>query len=182
MRDRKKWTIVLTSRQNCLTALSIAVLATVLSEGQAYGQAAVYIVRHAEKESGSGDVSLSIQGQQRAAALGTLLKQANVTAIYASDAVRTQQTAKPLADLRHITPKIIPTGNPKTTFDDIHANHKKDIVLIVGHSDMIGPLIVKWDPQANITIADDEFDAIFVVTPSQSGVGWTRFKYANATH
>jgi broad specificity phosphatase PhoE len=138
----------------------------------------VYIVRHAEKAGDTGDVSLSKQGTKRAAALAKLLTHANIKAIYTSDAKRTKQTAAPLAEQLSLDLTEIVGGNPNITFDRILADHTKEAVLVVGHSDKIGPLIKKWNSAAEVVIAADEFDSIFVVVPNSTETGWTRFKYA----
>jgi broad specificity phosphatase PhoE len=131
----------------------------------AYAQKAAYVVRHAEIPTSMQDPSLSPDGVARAKALARLLGNAHIKAIYTSDVKRTKQTAEPLAIDRGITPTIIPGGDPDATFTKIQAEHADDIVLIVGHSNTVGDLIRKWDPGADITIGEQEFDKIFVVIP-----------------
>ena len=58
----------------------------------------VLVLRHAEKASGGVDPPLSSQGQMRAQELVQVAGEAGVTAIYATQFIRTQQTAQPLAD------------------------------------------------------------------------------------
>src|SRR5215813_7591388 len=65
-------------------------------------QKAVFVVRHAEKASDANEpsVPLSEAGTARAARLAALLKDAGVSAIYSTDAIRTRKTAEPLAAAR----------------------------------------------------------------------------------
>src|SRR5258705_4761183 len=63
----------------------------------------VILVRHAEKATTPpDDPGLSDPGKRRAKALDAMLASAAVTAVYASEATRTQLTVKPLADRLHL--------------------------------------------------------------------------------
>ncbi len=160
------------------TRLGVAV-ALVSICAPVFGQVAIYVVRHAEKQSDSGDTPLSDAGFKRAEALAGLLKMANVGAIYTSDALRTQQTAKPLAEQRNIVPVVIPRGDVAATFEQIRINDAHRIVLIVGHSNTIGEIVRKWAPDAEIEIRPKEFNKIFVVTAGDSESGWVEFEYGS---
>ena len=78
---------------------ALAVVAVLLLAQPAAAQRAVFVVRHAEKQSESNEpgVPLSEAGRARANKLAALLKSAGVTAIYSTDFVRTLETAEPLA-------------------------------------------------------------------------------------
>ena len=135
----------------------------------------IYLVRHAEK-AGSGDAPLlDPEGFERAEALAHTLQDAELTAIFTSALLRTQQTAKPTADATclHAEEKcIIPQIEGwKTIVDKILADHSNRIdgrVLIVGHSDTVDKIIeglLKGVPN----VADfpelnsDQFDRLFVI-------------------
>src|SRR4051794_26562429 len=83
-----------------LTVLVASVLAFPLPSG---AQEAIYIVRHSDPppvlrlDEISDDTPLSESGQQRAAMLAGRLKDAGISAIYATEARRTVETAEPLA-------------------------------------------------------------------------------------
>jgi phosphohistidine phosphatase SixA len=159
--------------------LAITLLTCGLTGGQAFAQAAVYIVRHAERANNAVDSPLSEQGKQRADALARLLKQAKVKAIYTSQFVRSQKTAEPLATKLDIRPVIVNNGDPDKTASLIRTDHPHDVVLVVGHSDTVGPLIKNWDSEAAVTISENEFDAIFILIPTGNSAGWIRLKYAS---
>jgi broad specificity phosphatase PhoE len=140
-----------------LFSFLVLVIALAAKE-RTYGQAVVYIVRHAEKAGNSGDVDLSEQGVKRANALAKLLKEANIAGIYTSQWKRTKQTAMPLASQRQIDPVAVPDGDPQITYDRIRADHPQGAVLVVGHSDTIKPLIQKWASDADLVIQGQEYE------------------------
>ena len=145
----------------------------------ALAQKAVYLVRHAEKTGDPADPPLSPSGVERSKALARLLKNADIKAIYVSDTRRTQETARPLAKSRGLSPVVVPMGDPGKTFDKIRADHPKDVVLVVGHTNTIGNLIQKWETTAVVTIAETEFDKVFVVVPNGTAkASWSRFRYS----
>src|SRR6266567_7583690 len=70
----------------------------------------VFVVRHAEKAKGEGnDPQLSPAGHERANALSRILKDWQITAIFVTEFIRTQETAAPTAKETHITPTIVPS-------------------------------------------------------------------------
>jgi hypothetical protein len=100
----------------------------------------IIVVRHAERENGSDDSPLSQTGRQRALDLLQQLKGARITKIFVSDKIRTQDTAKPLADF--LGPKCIYSTNllhawdGNQVFEFVKTNVvADDSVLIVFHSD-----------------------------------------------
>src|SRR6266404_9451335 len=68
----------------------------------------VVIVRHAEKAANDPkDPDLSSAGRARAEALAKILKDAGITAIFATEFKRTQETAAPTATSSHVTPTVV---------------------------------------------------------------------------
>ena len=67
----------------------------------------VFMVRHAQKASGSADPGLSPAGLKRADCLANTLKDAGIKNIYVTEAKRTQQTADPLAKRLKIKPSMM---------------------------------------------------------------------------
>lgn len=102
-----------------------------------------YIVRHAEKETPSAnmsnDVPLSDKGKVRAEALKELMKDKKIKAIYSTKTQRTQNTAKPTADYFKLD--IIPYGPlPDSAFIASMKAIRKNI-LIVGHSNTVDDIV-----------------------------------------
>jgi len=140
-------------------------LALVFAIGALFGQSTtVILVRHAERASSqmSGeDLGLNAAGKKRAEELALMLRDANVQAIYTSDALRTIQTAEPLAQRLNLTPRKITDVN--ALVKDLKA-HPNRTVLIVHHSNSL-PLIMKGlGIAAPPSISDTQYDYMFVVT------------------
>jgi broad specificity phosphatase PhoE len=102
----------------------------------------IYLVRHAEKASDTEeDPNLSEKGRARAESLAVQLRDSGVNMIITTDLKRTQQTAAPLAKLRHINPIVIPIGSSvdthvKRIISEIQ-KHQGATILVVGHNNTI---------------------------------------------
>src|SRR5882762_9901737 len=75
----------------------------------------VILVRHGEKviDPNNADALLTPAGQARAQELIHVLGNAGITAIYATQVTRTQQTAKPIADRLGLQTNIVDAKNTK---------------------------------------------------------------------
>src|SRR5207302_9382890 len=106
----------------------------------ATAQSTIFIVRHAEKADATKDPDLSEAGRARSDALAKTLRDANITAIYASEFKRTQQTAAPLAKTLSITVATLPAkDNNAALIAKLRASTGN--TLVVGHGDTIPALI-----------------------------------------
>jgi len=126
-----------------------------------------YLVRHAEKLNSTSDSPLSAIGHTRASILRDTLAGQNISQIFASTFVRTQQTAQPLATANNLELTLY---RPDTTAGFIA--RLKGVgsrnVLVVGHSNTI-PEVVLGLSGETVTIADDDYDNLFIVTIKR---GW----------
>ena len=161
--------------RTCLRIFAAA--AAILAAQSAVAQRAVFIVRHAEKQTDSNDagVPLSKAGRARARRLASHLKNAGVTAIYSTDFVRTLETAEPLARALKITVRKYsatgPDGKPDLAplVARLKAEHARDTVLVVGHSNTVPPLLKALGCVENIEIPAAQYDDLFVVVPTAHG-------------
>src|SRR6266568_991754 len=138
----------------CLVSLTV-VLST------ATAQSTVFIVRHAEKADATKDPDLSEAGRARAEALAKTLKDANITAIYATEFKRTQQTAAPLAKALGITVRTLPAENSAALMAKLRALNGNS--LVVGHGNTIPDLIKALGISEPINIAESDYDNLFAV-------------------
>jgi phosphohistidine phosphatase SixA len=129
----------------------------------------IFLVRHAEKNADKEDLGLSEAGKKRAECLAQTLKGAGIAAIYVSDTARAQQTAEPLAAALRLKPIIVPAKD----YDALVAKlreHKDKNALVIGHSNTLPVIIEKLGAGKIEPIADDEYDKMFLVTPTAEGM------------
>ncbi|HEV7241084.1 MAG TPA: histidine phosphatase family protein [Thermoanaerobaculia bacterium] len=133
----------------------------------------VIVLRHAEKVDPSplpdDEVPLTTAGETRAETLAQVLDRSGVTKIYVTEKLRTQQTAKPLALARGITPVEIPKANTNQLVSELlGAGNRRRVIVVVGHSDTV-PDIVTGLGGGTVTVGANEFDNLFVITRRQPG-------------
>jgi broad specificity phosphatase PhoE len=143
----------------------------------------VILVRHAEKkiEPSNPDVTLSPEGEARAQELARVLGASGVTAIYASQYTRTQQTAKPLADRLSLQITKIDSKDSAEVVRQIKSQHAGGVVFLAGHNNTVPAIIGGLGGGTLPTIPEDEYDNMFVVTISGFGrVKVVKFKYGSS--
>ena len=148
----------------------ITLCLTVAFAAPAAAQRIVFLVRHAERADTSpgtsptmaADPDLSDAGRARAESLATALKDAHITAIYATEFKRTQQTAAPLAKALGLTVKIVTSKGAADLIEQLKAG--KGNVLVVGHSNTVPDVIKGLGVTTPVPIGDDEFDNMFLVS------------------
>lgn len=137
------------------------------------GKGLIILVRHAERSqaAASDDPPLTDAGNARAQRLAAMLAKSRITTVFVTRFQRTQETARPLADLLKLTPI------DKSDSDQLIAELRtrgSDTVLVVGHSDTV-PDVIKAFGGPTVTIDDDDFDDLFVLVPATGALA--RFKY-----
>ena len=137
----------------------------------------VFVVRHAERaDSGSGpppagmmanDPPLSAAGKERAARLATLLASADVKHIYTTEFKRTRETAAPLAQQLRVEAVASAARDSDSLVQQV--TKVAGNVLIVGHSNTVPDLLKRLGVKNAISIADNEYDNLFVVVRPAAG-------------
>ena len=133
----------------------------------------VLVVRHAERANSSSTSPISDpEGRNRAKALAHVAREAGVSAIYATEYLRTQQTAQPLADQLGL-PIDTSFTDPSALAEGILREHRGDTVLVVGHSNTVGPIIEALGGDPIDPIGASEFDNLFLVIRHRRGTTHT---------
>jgi phosphohistidine phosphatase SixA len=138
---------------------------------------AVFIVRHAEKqtESNEKEVPLSEAGRARAQRIAEMLRDAGVIAVYSTDTVRTLSTAAPLAAIANVQPIAYSPTGPNGKLDlkplarKILEHQGSRNVLVVGHSNTIAPLVEALGCKDTVTVGGAEYDGLWIVVPARPG-------------
>ena len=129
----------------------------------AAAQSTIFVVRHAEKsESGGNDPDLSQAGRARAESLANILKEAGITAIYATEFKRTQETAAPLAKTIGIEVVRLPGKSTPELAAKLRSLQGAN-ALVVGHSNTIPQLTKALGVDAPVSMAENDYDNLLVV-------------------
>ena len=131
-------------------------------------QQAIILVRHAEKiadDMNGKDVPLSKAGQERARLLAEMLKDSGITAIYATDTVRTRATALPLSRQLALPIRTLEQRNPESAVRFLKSQNPSDVVLIVGHTDTLPGLLRALGYRRDVKIHSNDYTNLFVVLP-----------------
>lgn len=130
----------------------------------------IVLVRHAEKATNPpDDPPLSETGRARAQALLDALGNARIDAIYSTQYARTRSTAQPLADAAGVDLTIVRAaqGEPPyiaTVAERARTEHPGGVVVIVGHSNTLGPTIAALGGPDDIgELPDEAYDRFFIV-------------------
>jgi 2,3-bisphosphoglycerate-dependent phosphoglycerate mutase len=129
--------------------------------GIASAQPTIFIVRHGEKADSSNDSDLSEAGRTRAEALAKMLKDKNITAIYATEFKRTQQTAAPLAKTLGITVTTLPAKDNAALIAKLRSLNGN--ALVVGHGNTIPDLVKALGISEPINIGENDYDNLFEI-------------------
>lgn len=158
--------------------LGIAALATLVTacaghalHGGRSATATFLLVRHAEKAvDDTKDPSLSESGRGRALRLAERLKDVSVSAIYATDYRRTQQTAAPTALAHKLAVRTYDAAMPAKEFAArLRTEHATGTVLVVGHSNTT-PAIATALCGCDISpLREDEYDRWIAIHADRDG-------------
>jgi broad specificity phosphatase PhoE len=120
----------------------------------------IFLLRHADRAP-DGEL-LSAAGHVRAQALARVLGEAGITAIFASNVQRTQQTAQPLAHQLGLPVQIYDPGNLPALVQQIKAlPGRKQRVVVVGHNNTVPATIQLLGFSQPPAIPADQFDLLF---------------------
>lgn len=131
----------------------------------------IVVVRHAEKADASADAALSDAGRARAKALAKALADVPFTAVYATNYTRTTQTVAPLCEARGLSHKVLPAKEVGALAGELGKLPPGATALVCGHSNTVPELLAALGVKEPVTIGDEEFDRLFVVTLEADGAG-----------
>lgn len=151
-------------------AMLLLVPAPVRAQSTTAHPVTVIIVRHAERATTDPrDPPLDSIGRVRAEALADAVRSAGVQAIYVTQYRRTVETAEPIARELGLTPQVIAAAGPvpahaSTIARTMLEKHRGQVVLVVGHSNTIGPIARALGATARENLEDHEYEHLYIVT------------------
>jgi len=137
---------------------------------------AIFVLRHADRAAGAD--SLSDAGKRRAQSLAGMLADTGVSIAYCSDAQRTHETLAPLKQRRGdaLTIHEVSAADPGGTnahvqlvIAAIEALSPGTVAVVVSHSNTVRSIIEGLGGGADATIAETEFDKLFLLVRSADG-------------
>lgn len=131
----------------------------------AWGQATIFVSRHADRFGTEPDPSLTPLGKAQAESLGRMLADANIRHIYTTELLRTQQTAAPTAQRSGITPVVV----PQNKFDDLIEQVRKteqphESTLVIGHRETVPKIVKALTGQEIPPLTSGEYGRLIVIT------------------
>ena len=131
----------------------------------------IIVVRHAEKiiDPSNPDVDLSPNGQARAQEIARMFADSGISAIYATQYKRTQETVKPLADKLGLPVTLVNSKSTPELLEQIRAQHSGQTVFIAGHNNTVPEIIAALGGGNYPVIPESEYDNLFVVTVYRTG-------------
>ncbi|UTW55120.1 histidine phosphatase family protein [Kordiimonas sp. SCSIO 12610] len=147
--------------RNISLALSVFSVSLLFIATTTEAQHTIYLVRHAEKQTGYSDPSLTDQGKVRAEALAEYLKDKNITAVFSSDYKRTLETAAPSAEqagvaIRKYDPRELAQMKGQLSL-------LKGATLVVGHSNTTPKLFNLLTGLEYSDLEEHQYDHIYIV-------------------
>jgi len=150
----------------------------------------VFVLRHADREDEPTD-DLTPAGQERAELLARMLADSKVSLAYRTHFVRARKTLEPLEKKLSgslTVREFILAGNTPTqahvrdVVQAVKSQPADAVIVVVGHSDTVGPIIEGLGGELIVPIGPNEFDRFFVLfidPPDRTTV--LRLRYGAAT-
>jgi phosphohistidine phosphatase SixA len=138
----------------------------------------VVLVRHAEKMVVGDDPGLTDLGAGRARALVRVLNGVEVSAIYASQFRRTQDTVAPLGRAKELEVTVMDARAPEVLIERIMSQDYGNVVVVAGHSNTVPDLIARLGAEGVPELSESDYDDLFIVViPWFGEVSMTRLAY-----
>jgi broad specificity phosphatase PhoE len=141
-------------------AMALALLAAAIPAQAALAADTIYVSRHLQKEQGD-DPPLTKEGAAGAEKLAVLLAQDGITSVFATPALRAQQTAAPLAKRLGLQVTLYDPRDPQALAAKVASI--KGAVLVVGHSNTVPDLVARFGGERPAPISEETFGTVYVV-------------------
>ena len=119
------------------------------------------LLRHADIDD-VPDPELNARGRERAEALAKLLADAGVESIFVSPALRTQQTAAPLAAKLNLVAQIVSASQQTVT--KALSLEAGGVVVVIGHSNTVPEMLHALGGSMSATVVLQGHEDLFVAT------------------
>lgn len=131
----------------------------------------VFVVRHAEKGPENPDPSLNPEGRKRAEALVRVLGDSKISATFASEFKRTQETVAPLAAAGGFTTVVIPATAVDSLVRRVRALPPGSRAVVASHSNLVHVIVERLSGVKLTPLTEADYDRLMVVTVWGDGRG-----------
>lgn len=144
----------------------------------------IILVRHAEKKivpPENKDPDLSADGEARAQEIARMFGGSGITAIYATQYKRTQQTVKPLADRLSLQISRVEAKKSSDLVEQIRALPAGQTIFVAGHNNTVPEIIGALGGPSLPLIPETEYDNLYILTiQSDAAVKLMTLKYGSS--
>lgn len=133
----------------------------------------IILVRHAEKmvvPPENKDPDISVQGEARATEIARMFGGSGITAIYATQFKRTQQTVKPLAQRLRVPVTVVEAKKTSELVAQIRARAAGETIFIAGHNNTVPEIIAALGGPSFPIIPETDFDNLYILMIQADGV------------
>ena len=159
----------------------LLVAATIAAPLVAQPATTVILVRHADKATQpASDPPLTEVGTARASALAAAVADARVTVVAHTPTLRTQETARPVAQRFGLAPTVLPAGPAAAQTAAVVALVRANpggTLVIVGHSNTVRRWIAALGGPARPDLCDHEYDDLFTLVIDAAGTRLVHARY-----
>ena len=120
----------------------------------------VFVIRHMQKAAGDNP-PLSAEGAINADRLAQMLKRTELTAVFATQTTRAEQTAAPVARQAGIAVQYYDPRDPKGLAAKIA--EIPGAVLVVGHSNTVPGLVAAFGAAEPKAMTEQDYGSLFIV-------------------
>ena len=131
----------------------------------------VFVVRHAEKGPEPTDPGLTEAGKRRAEELARALKEVGVSALFATEFKRTQETVAPLSAASGVQPTLLPARDVAGLVAALRALPAGSRAVVASHSNLVHLIVAELSGAKVPELSDLDYDRLVVVTVTGHGQG-----------
>jgi len=131
----------------------------------------VFVVRHAEKGPEENDPSLTPAGARRAEALSRALQDVRISALFATEYKRTQETIDPLHQRLGLERTTVPARTLDQLIARIQALPPGGAAVVASHSNLVHLIVKRLSGVSIPELTEADYDRMAVVTMTGPGTG-----------
>lgn len=142
----------------------------------------VVLTRHAERIAVGADPGLSAAGQDRARLLARMLQDAPVRGVYVTEVRRSRETGEPIANAAGVPLTQYSALDAVSLAATITAEHPTGTLLVIAHSNTVGPIAAALGADGVGDLTENEFDRMFILSRHSDETSLLRLRFGANAH